>query len=224
MTMKVDTFGISIDTRAVERGLKDLHKESKLTIKRTIMGVKSGVNKVVKDSLRVHYNIKPGDVPKPRFKTDGSSTARELLTMQIIYSGRRLTHTHFKLQPGNRPSRGKPVYATVVKGRKSKLKAPGMSAPVFVGPTPNGGIFLPMVRTGAPKKKASKVHYAASPFVNTEREPVAVLRAMSVPQMIQTIGKEPNKYTMPTIKEGLNKLIAKKLEQQMNAAQKRIGK
>lgn len=115
-----------------------------------------------------------------RIKVSGVSVD----TVQLKYSGRVLTPTHFSMTPKSRPEQGKKytVKATIFKGQK---KALGSS--VFLGGT-GGTNDIPFKRT-------------------TERRlPIDAIKTVSIPQMIT------NETVAPDIKARMDELLSTRLQ------------
>ena len=178
-----------IDMKAVVNGLDKTEKGAEKVVKRTVGDMKSRAPGWVSKAVREEYSIAAKDV-KAALSTESngkmSIAGTEVDSVALVYKGRVLTPTHFKMKPASRPASGKPyqVTAEVKKGQRKTL-----SSQAFLSHT--GGADskeIPFQRRGA------------------SRLPIDAIKTLSVPQMIES--KEGIKPKIEkAIEEGLKKTL-----------------
>ena len=126
-------------------------------------------------------------------KTSGS-IRMDGLTM--TYQGRRLTLAHFKLYPGGKPTKKKyKVKATIFKGKRVTIN--GKGTPPFVAPT---------------SRKDAGATWIAFTRLGKERLPIAPIRTVSIPQMMENetvagvINTEKDKLVLDRFQHHLDRL------------------
>ena len=89
--------------------------------------------------------------------------------LTMTYQGRRLTLAYFKLYPGGKPTKKKyKVKATIFKGKRVTIN--GKGTPPFVAPT---------------SRKDAGATWIAFARLGKERLPIAPIRTVSIPQMME---------------------------------------
>ena len=187
-----------IDMKAVVNGLDKTEKGAEKVVKRTVGDMKSRAPGWVSKAVREEYSIAAKDV-KAALSTESngkmSIAGTEVDSVALVYKGRVLTPTHFKMKPASRPASGKPyqVTAEVKKGQRKTL-----SKQAFLSHA--GGADskeIPFQRRGA------------------SRLPIDAIKTLSVPQMIES--KEGIKPKIEkAIEEGLKKRFEHHCEQLLN--------
>lgn len=116
--------------------------------------------------------------------------------LSLTYQGRRLTLAHFKPYPGGKPTKRKyKVKATIFKGKRVTIN--GKGTPPFVAPTSRKDASSPWI-----------------PFarVGKERLPIAPIRTVSIPQMMENetvaevINTEKDKLVLDRFQHHLDRL------------------
>lgn len=119
--------------------------------------------------------------------------------LSLTYQGRRLTLAHFKPYPGGQPTKRKyKVRATIFKG--NRITVNGKGTPPFVAPTSHKNASSPWI-----------------PFarVGKERLPVAPIRTVSIPQMLENekvaevINAEKDKLVLDRFQHHLDRFMKK---------------
>ena len=175
-------------------------------IDRTISDCKSRAPAQITKAVTAVYNIKSSEVAaagkaaKAGAKTVGEIKVKgvHVNTLQLVYSGRRLTPLHFSMSPKKRPLNKKryTVKATFFKGQKKTLKGK-YDTPVFLAPQKQG-VVLPFQRMG------------------DSRKPVYVIHTTSIPQMIE------NEQVATDIQGRIDELLTTRLQQ--NIERMKAGK
>ena len=114
----------------------------------------------------------------------------EIDNLQLVYSGRLLTPSHFSMSPKNRPDGGKKykVRAAILKGQKKVL-----GTGVFLAPSGSVGTTqIPFKREGE------------------KRLPIKAIRTVSIPQMIS------NEIVAQDIKERMENLLNARLNHNLD--------
>ncbi|MDR1631211.1 MAG: hypothetical protein LBS36_13520 [Oscillospiraceae bacterium] len=167
------------------KGLKDLKKQldkmdaqSQTVIKRTVSDFKSRAPAWVSAAVVSRYGINKTEISNSKKKTKKivsiKATGTTVDNAALVYQGRPLTPTHFKMRPTTRPKstkdengktirRARPytVTAEVLKGQREAL-----GPKVFLGSTRKGK-EIPFQRVGK------------------ERKPIEAVKRLAVPQMIE---------------------------------------
>lgn len=175
-------------------------------IDRTISDCKSRAPAQITKAVTAVYNIKSSEVAAAgKAAKAGAKTVSEIKvrgvhvnTLQLVYSGRRLTPLHFSMSPKKRPlnKRRYTVKATFFKGQKKTLKGK-YDTPVFLAPQKQG-VVLPFQRMG------------------DSRKPVYVIHTTSIPQMIE------NEQVATDIQGRIDELLTTRL--QHNIERMKAGK
>lgn len=175
-------------------------------IDRTISDCKSRAPAQITKAVTAVYNIKSSEVAaagkaaKAGAKIVGEIKVKgvHVNTLQLVYSGRRLTPLHFSMSPKKRPlnKRRYTVKATFFKGQKKTLKGK-YDTPVFLAPQKQG-VVLPFQRMG------------------DSRKPVYVIHTTSIPQMIE------NEQVATDIQGRIDELLTTRL--QHNIERMKAGK
>ena len=175
-------------------------------IDRMISDCKSRAPAQITKAVTAVYNIKSSEVAAAgKAAKAGAKTVSEIKvrgvhvnTLQLVYSGRRLTPLHFSMSPKKRPlnKRRYTVKATFFKGQKKTLKGK-YDTPVFLAPQKQG-VVLPFQRMG------------------DSRKPVYVIHTTSIPQMIE------NEQVATDIQGRIDELLTTRL--QHNIERMKAGK
>ncbi|QNO17711.1 serine/arginine repetitive matrix protein 2 [Caproicibacterium amylolyticum] len=183
--------------KEVQKNLKSIKAAGEKAVKRTVSDIRSRAPGWVSQEVAAVYGIKKGEVnPAGKGAKAGSISVRgeTIDNLQLVYSGRVLTPTHFGMTPRSRPASqpgGRPrkytVKAAVFKGQKKTL-----GSNVFLG----GSASIPFKRVG------------------NSRLPIKAVKTLSVPQMV---GSD---RVMPQVKKRLNEEIGKRLDNNVKNAMK----
>jgi len=179
----------------LKKDLDTMNKDSEIVVKRTISDFKSRAPAWVGAAVTKTYGISKGDV-KGAFKgvKKGIGSIKvsgvEVENMGLVYEGRTLTPTHFKMKPTSPPKKRPAPYqitAEIFKGKRLRLSRHAFLA------TNRGGGYIPFQREGA------------------ARYPIKAIKTVSIPQMLgnETVSKD----IMENIETGLEKRVVHHLEQ-----------
>ena len=175
----------------IAKRLNKLENGGQTAIKKTVNDFMSRAPAWVSKGIREHYGVDTAAINEAKQQPRRGQSSIQVAGVQVdsaslIYKGRTLTPTHFKMSPKSRPSaqQKKPiripgqliagagdvamvrpprpyqVKATIIKGSRVSL---GSNVFLTGG---NGGSMLPFQKTG------------------TGRSPIEAVRTLSVPQMI----------------------------------------
>lgn len=179
---------ISINIDEVVKGLDKKKAASKKVVQRTIGDMRSRGPGWVSKAVREEYNIDAAEVKKSCHpgKYGGISFGGEVVdNIALIYKGRVLTPTHFKMKPTSRP-KGKSykVTAEIKKGRRKVLSSKAFLA----NAGKSRGKQIPFQRTGE------------------SRLPIEAIKTVSVPQMIE----DGNGNLKPKVDKAINENLEKR--------------
>jgi len=190
----------------IKDDIKQIKEGSEKALKDTVNDMKSRAPSWVAAVVVETYNIKKSEITpqnkngKPK-KMAGSITVKgeTVETLQLIYTGRLLTPTHFSMKPKNRPKakdagtgdkhRSPAPYTVSAEIKKEQRKVLGSN--VFLG-TNKGGSDIPFQRVGK------------------GRTPLQAIKTLSVPQMID------NETVKNKIRKKLDDGLDKRLEHNIN--------
>lgn len=217
---------INIAVKNVAELKKEIEKQkeqSENVIKRTMSDFKSRAPGWVSQSVTEVYNIKKADV-KSCFRGAKKAAGKIRIAgtlvdnIQLHYSGRLLTPTHFGMKPGRPPAKrlkgkrlvpGQNIKSTKTVGEVAAVLPPApyqisyevykgsrknLSGDVFLGANPRGG-FIPFQRTGS------------------DRSEIRSIKTTSVPQMITN--EKVSTALSARLDEGLGKRLEHHLEQEL---------
>lgn len=185
--------------KAVQKNLESIKAAGEKAVKRTVSDIRSRAPSWVSQEVAAVYGIKKGEInPSGKGAKAGSISVRgeTIDNLQLVYSGRVLTPTHFGMTPRARPASqpgGRPrkytVKAAVFKGQKKAL-----GSKVFLGSS--GSATIPFMRVGA------------------GRLPIKAVKTLSVPQMV---GSD---RVLPQVEKRLNEEIGKRLDNNVKNSMK----
>ncbi len=194
-------------------------------IRRTVADFASRAPAWVSQAVTEVYGIKKSDVKecfKGTKKASGSVkvSGTSVDNIQLQYSGRLLTPTHFKMKPTTQPAKrlkdrklvpGQAIKFASRPGEVAAVSPPApykVSAEIYKGKRKDfkgRNIFL------APNKKGGS-NYIPFQRMSEDRNDLESIKTVSVPQMItnKTVAKDINKR----VNEGLQKRLEHHIEQQ----------
>ena len=203
--------------------LEKMNKQSETVVKRTVSDFKSRAPAWVSAAVTEYYAIKKSEVKGAmtgvkkgigKIKVAGVTVDE----ISLVYSGRLLTPTHFKMKPSTPPKK-RAKDTRLIPGQNIKSdKAVGDVAIV----TP-----LAPYQVSAEIKKGKRVTFPGQVFLGTnkgagyipfqreseERTDIKSIKTVSIPQMItnEQVGEEIKK----NIDEGLGKRLEHHLQQEL---------
>lgn len=184
-------MSISIQTN-IQNVIDGLEKEkalSKKVIERTVGDMRTRGPGWVSKAVREEYNISPKDV-KEAYHTEKAGSlslgGAHVDDVALVYRGRVLTPTHFKMRPATRPPKPKLITAEIRKGQRKTLS----SIAFLANSGREGSKQIPFQRTGK------------------ERLPIEAIKTLSVPQMIE----DGNENVKPKVEQAINENLKKRFE------------
>ncbi len=193
----VKNMNAKIDLREVTKGFDMEQKGAEKAIKRTVGDMKSRAPGWVSKAVREEYGRAAKDVKGAMHTENGGSMnfkGAEVDAVALVYKGRVLTPTHFKMKPASRPPKPYSVTAEVRKGQRKTL-----SSIAFL--SHSGGSEskeIPFQRRGA------------------ARTPIDAIKTLSVPQMI-----ESKQGIKPKDEKVINEKLEKRFEHHCEQALKK---
>lgn len=190
-------------SKALYAELKAVEKETQKAVQNAIKDTASRAPAQVTKAVTAVYGIKSGDVTaagkdaKKGSKRKINVSGLKVGSIQLTYSGRLLTPTHFSMTPKERPAGGKKykIKAAIYKGPK-KVLGSGM----FLAPAKGEGT------TVIPWKKTPE-----------KRWPVEPVKTVSIPQMID------NEKVHADIKEKVDAILVERINHHTERALKKRG-
>lgn len=204
----------------IVKKLRKLENGGKVAIERTVSDFTKRAPAWVSKGIREHYGVDTAAIKSAEGRPRRGQTSIKVAGVKVdgatlVYRGRTLTPTHFKMSPKKspdvqqkkplripgqmigggspvamvRPPKKYTVKATIIKGQRSSLP-PG----TFIA-SGNGGSTLPFQRTGE------------------GREPIEAVRTLSVPQMIDGRAHD-------TIEETISEKLGDRFEHHIKQATK----
>ena len=206
------------DGAKLAKQIAKLENGGKVAIQRTVSDFNSRAPAWVSKGIREHYGVDTAAINEAKQQPRRGQSSIQVAGVQVdsaslIYKGRTLTPTHFKMSPKSRPSAQ----------QKKPIRIPGQLIA--------GAGDVAMVRPPAPYQITAQIikgqrarlpdntfmgagKVPAIPFQRTGsgRGPLEAVHTLSVPQMIDGRAKE----TIETmISEGLEKRFAHHVQQAM---------
>lgn len=204
----------------IVKKLQKLENGGRVAIERTVSDFTTRAPAWVSQGIREHYGVDTGAIKDATTKPKRGKTTIKVAGVDVdgatlIYKGRTLTPTHFKMSPKQRPEGQQNQYARVpgqaiadagdvamirppkkytVKATIIKGKRASLPAGTFIA-SGKGGVMLPFQRKGE------------------TRNPIEAVRTLSVPQMIDGRARE-------TIEELIGENLGKRFEHHIQQAMK----
>lgn len=206
-----------VDIANLNKKLNSISKASGIVSKRTVSDIKKRAPSWVSECVTDVYNIKKADVngtlktgkAAGRIRVQGDS----IKTLQLVYTGRLLTPTHFGMSPKSPPiGRSYRLTMQVKKGSK-KLIGRYKTKRIANGPnSERSHNILMSTRT----TRMDKVKYIPFQRVSKRRLDIKKFTTVSVPQMIT------NKDVSSRISIKLQDGLLKRYEHHIKQARKNI--
>lgn len=195
--------------KALKKKIEKTRDKSETVIKRTLSDFRSRAPTWIASEVSQVYTIGKKDVNKSgNMRVSGNS----IESVKVIYKGRVLTPTHFKMSP----KIPKPAYTLkdeIIKGKKATLgKIKKLSkkqrkelAKNFTrqGTRKSDHSPIMLLKTGA--SSADKTQYIPFQRKSTNRNDLVAIKTLSVPQMVSNEKVKPN--VTRAINEGMQKRI-----------------
>ena len=143
-------FTLRVETPNLDKTIKSLN----LNDKAVANAVKKSIRKGTKDAPKLVVNAITA--------VYGSLVGG----IQLLYEGRRLTPTHFKMRWKQKEDGRYDIRATFIKGHRKKLSDKKYGTPLFMAPQQTG-VMLPWQRKGK------------------KRLPVYAIKTIGIPQMVE---------------------------------------
>ena len=184
-------MSISIQTN-IQNVIDGLEKEkalSKKVIERTVGDMRTRGPGWVSKAVREEYNISSKDVKEACHAEKAGSLSfggTHVDDVALVYRGRVLTPTHFKMRPATRPPKPKLITAEIRKGQRKTLS----SIAFLANSGREGSKQIPFQRTGK------------------ERLPIEAIKTLSVPQMVE----DGNGNIKPKVEQAINENLEKRFE------------
>lgn len=181
------------DVKAVIDGVNKEGELAEKAIRRTIGDMRSRGPGWVSKAVREEYNISPSDLKAAESTQNDGTVSFGHATVDnvtLVYRGRALTHTHFKMRKGGKGPY--PISAEVKKGNRRQLHGKSRNAgkPFLMRSGGEGTVEIPFQRE------------------TNKRFPLEAIKTVSVPQMIEDGGGN----LKPRVEQLLNENLQKRFE------------
>ena len=200
--------------KVLQKRIEDMKKAPRNVLKALTSDEKKRAPGWVAAEVSKVYGVKKGEITGKKIgsvKVQGSSFDE----VKILYTGRRLTHTHFGMSPKSpKPDRGSyTLKATIVKGERSTLgKIKKLTKKQRANMAKN------FTRSGSNKSDHSPIMLMRAnggqylPFQRTSknRNKIEIRKTLSLPQMVSS------KRTEKGIQTALTENLGKRFEHHMN--------
>lgn len=187
-------MGIQIELSnmdALNHQINALTQSSERVLQQTLGEAKQRIPGWVATEVARHYGVSKSEVANQQLGTmriQGSS----LRTLQFIYRGRMLTHTHFKLTPTAPTGGTYTLKATIVKGQRSvlgKVKKPTKKQRKNIGKNfrrqgTQSSDHSPIMLMSTGSQREGRTDYIPFQRVSPNRKDVVARKAISLPQMV----------------------------------------
>lgn len=183
------SISIQANIQNVIDGLEKEKALSKKVIERTVGDMRTRGPGWVSKAVREEYNISPKDVKEACHTEKAGSLSlggAHVDDVALVYRGRVLTPTHFKMRPATRPPKPKLITAEIRKGQRKTLS----SIAFLANSGREGSKQIPFQRTGK------------------ERLPIEAIKTLSVPQMVE----DGNENVKPKVEQAINENLKKRFE------------
>ena len=183
------SISIQANIQNVIDGLEKEKALSKKVIERTVGDMRTRGPGWVSKAVREEYNISPKDVKEACHTEKAGSLSlggAHVDDVALVYRGRVLTPTHFKMRPAIRPPKPKLITAEIRKGQRKTLS----SIAFLANSGREGSKQIPFQRTGK------------------ERLPIEAIKTLSVPQMVE----DGNENVKPKVEQAINENLKKRFE------------
>lgn len=208
---------------AVVKRVRKLENGAEIAVQRTVSDFASRAPAWVSQGIREHYGVDKGAIVEAAKKKRRGTTSIKVAGISIdgvelIYQGRTLTPTHFKMSP-KKPPTARQKAPNRIPGQAIATKRPGSPVAMVSPPKPytvkatiiKGQRSTLPVGTFVAEGKGSSV----LPFQRTSdgRMPIEAVRTLSVPQMIEGRARD-------TIEQTINEKLEARLEHNIKQAMK----
>ena len=200
-----------VDFDKLIKSLESTKEKAEKVISRTMSDIKSRGPGWISKGVRQEYAISAGAMPKGKGKGDAGTlkfTGDSFKTLQLIYSGERLTPSEFKMSP-KKPSDTYTLKAEILKGQKKVL---GKKRKLTKKQRQNVGRNF--TRQGTQNSPRSPImlmptgsRYIPFQRVSQDRKDIEVIKTISLPQMV-TVGE--NGPLHPTVEREFNAGLEKR--------------
>lgn len=184
----------------IVKRLNKLENGGQTAIKKTVNDFMSRAPAWVSKGIREHYGVDTAAINEAKQQPRRGQSSIQVAGVQVdsaslIYKGRVLTPTHFKMKPTQRKPKPYRVSQEVFKGQRKNLPAG-----VFLASSGGEG------STQIPFQRESESRY-----------PIKSIKTLSVPQMIENEKVQP--LIQQNIDEGLSKRLENHVKQMLAKAQ-----
>lgn len=205
------------DMQALKRKLKALEKAPQKVINSTIGDMKKRVPSWIATEVSQEYGIKKAEITGQkigRVRVRGES----LENVQITYTGRVLTPTHFSMSPTAPKDGSYTLKATIIKGQRSTMgkvkkmtkKQRAALGKNFRGEGTRSSDHSPIMLMHTGAGSVDKTQYIPFQRKSKNRSDVQAIKTISLPQMVSS------ERTALNIQKAIDENLEKRLDHYMN--------
>lgn len=204
--------------KALRKQIDGMKKAPRKVVKAITSDAKKRVPGWVAAEVSKVYGVKKGEITGQKIGTV-KPRGESIEQVQIVYTGRVLTPTHFGMSPkAPKPDRGAyTLKATVIKGERTTLgkvkkltkKQRAELAKNFTRSGSQNSDHSPIMLMHTGNAKSEGTNYIPFQRKSTDRDNVEAIKTVSLPQMVSS------KRTEEGIRTAINNGISKRLDHHM---------
>lgn len=204
--------------KALRKQIDGMKKAPRKVVKAITSDAKKRVPGWVAAEVSKVYGVKKGEITGQKIGTV-KPRGESIEQVQIVYTGRVLTPTHFGMSPkAPKPDRGAyTLKATVIKGERTTLgkvkkltkKQRAEMAKNFTRSGSQNSDHSPIMLMHTGNAKSEGTNYIPFQRKSTDRDNVEAIKTLSLPQMVSS------KRTEEGIRTAINNGIGKRLDHHM---------
>lgn len=215
----VQIVGVTCEIKnynALRKHLADMKKAPQKVLDRTLSDAKKRVPTWIAAEVSSVYGVKKSEVNSNKLGTM-KVKGRTIDTLQIVYTGRVLTPTHFGMTPKAPGQNAYTLRAAIIKGEKQTLgkvkkmtkKQRAALAKNFTRSGTKSSTHSPIMLMHTGNQKEGGTDYIPFQRKSTNRVDVEAIKTLSLPQMVSS------PRTSDNITRAVNEGLSKRLEQHM---------
>lgn len=215
----VQIVGVTCEIKnynGIKKQLADMKKAPQKVLARTLSDARKRAPTWVAAEVSNVYGVKKSEVNGTKLG-HMSVRGKDIETLQIVYTGRVLTPTHFGMTPKAPGKNSYTLKAAIIKGEKATLgkvkkltkKQRATLAKNFTRSGTQSSTHSPIMLMRTGNKQEGGTNYIPFQRKSTNRKDVEAIKTLSLPQMVSS------PRTSDNITKAINEGLGKRLEQHM---------